>query len=321
MPYLVPFIVRDYGFTEQQRALLLNSFTPGYVIGQIPCGWLIERFGTKIVVTGNCAGLVAVMLGLPIAARAGGARAVSACLVLFGLLQSSFAPALWTMKATWIPQGPERAWALMVSGFGTTLAKNIASVVTPWLSGRSGWHTAAAVYAAAVGGYTVAWQLLASERPKSAANPTGRPNRRAGAEASVKFGAKALMLSPPCIVNTFLHMVHDLSEMQVLAFWAPTYFNQVLGVPLHLVGAYTSWPMLCAIPSKVLVASWETRCYHKGYSLRQIRKLGSLICAAITIPSGLLFMVLKNPVAATFACAWHFVDQYMHTHHFTQAAY
>ena len=116
-------------------------------------------------------------------------------------------------------------------------------------------------------------------------------------------------------------MVHDLSEMQVLAFWAPTYFNQVLGVPLHLVGAYTSWPMLCAIPSKVLVASWETRCYHKGYSLRQIRKLGSLICAAITIPSGLLFMVLKNPVAATFACAWHFVDQYMHTHHFTQAAY
>jgi MFS family permease len=87
VPYLVPFIVRDYGFTEQQRALLLNSFTPGYVIGQIPCGWLIERFGTKIVVTGNCAGLVAVMLGLPIAARAGGARAVSACLVLFGLLQ------------------------------------------------------------------------------------------------------------------------------------------------------------------------------------------------------------------------------------------
>jgi hypothetical protein len=189
----------------------------------------------------------------------------------------------------------------MVSGFGTTLAKNIASVVTPWLSGRSGWHIAAAVYAGAVGVYTVVWQLFANERPKSAANPTARADTEARAKR--KFGPSALMLSPPCVVNTLLHMVHDLSEMQVLAFWAPTYYNQKLGVPLHLVGAYTSWPMLCAIPSKVLVASWETRCYQKGYSLRRIRKLGSLICAAITIPSGLLFMMLKHPVAATVACA------------------
>lgn len=227
---------------------------------------------------------------------------MSSCLVLFGLLQSSFAPALWTMKATWIPQGPERAWALMVSGFGTTLAKNIASVVTPWLSGRSGWHTAACVYAAAVGLYTIAWQLLARERPKPS-NNTGDNGPGAKASTRRKFGPMALMLAPPCIANTFLHMVHDLSEMQVLAFWAPTYFNQVLGVEMHLVGAYTSWPMLCAIPSKVLVASWETQCYRKGYSLRQIRKLGSLICATITIPSGILFMVLSHPVAATIACA------------------
>jgi hypothetical protein len=275
------------------------------VAGQIPCGWLIERLGTKAVVTGNCAGLVAVMLGLPVAARAGGARAVSACLALFGLLQSSFAPALWTMKATWIPQGPERAWALMVSGFGTTLAKNIASVVTPWLSGRSGWQTASGVYAAAVAVYTVAWQLFASERPRSEANPTGaRAAPTGGSAGAVKrrFGPAALMLAPPCIVNTFLHMVHDLSEMQVLAFWAPTYYNQALGVPLHLVGAYTTWPMLCAIPSKILVASWETACYRRGYSLRRIRKLGSVMCAAITVPSGILFVLLRNPIAATVAC-------------------
>ena len=31
VPYLVPFICLEHGFSEQQRALLLNSFTPGYL--------------------------------------------------------------------------------------------------------------------------------------------------------------------------------------------------------------------------------------------------------------------------------------------------
>ena len=28
-PYVVPFLVRDYGFSEAQRAMILSSFTPG----------------------------------------------------------------------------------------------------------------------------------------------------------------------------------------------------------------------------------------------------------------------------------------------------
>jgi MFS family permease len=114
---LVAFIVRDGLFTEAQRALMLNSFTPGYVLTQIPAGWLIQRVGCKPVILMNSVGIVSIMLLLPLAARRG-ASAVSMCLFSFGVLQSSFAPALWTIKASWIPQGPERAWALMASGMG-----------------------------------------------------------------------------------------------------------------------------------------------------------------------------------------------------------
>eukprot|EP01051_Picozoa_sp_SAG22_P012081 SAG22_NODE_1225_length_5115_cov_1.965510_7_plen_387_part_00 len=350
VPYLVPFIVREFAFSEPQRALLLNSFTPGYVLTQIPAGWAIQRWGTKRVISCNCVGIVAVMLALPVAARNGGARAVSACLVAFGVLQSSFAPALWTMKATWIPSGPERAWALMVSGFGTTLAKNIASFVTPWLAGRRGWGAAAGWYAAAVGAYACVWQLLGKERPRAAgmaaavaaAGPGGAAAAaaaRGGAAGKRPFGPRQLMLAAPSVANTFLHMQHDLAELQIMAFWAPTYYNQALGVPLGLVGRYTVWPMLCAIPAKVLVAAWETRCYRRGasarlsgtnsnlghqllpcvlpatgilicrpgnalvgLSVRRIRKLGSLSAAALAVPSALLFLVARHPALATVAC-------------------
>ena len=43
VPYLVPFIVMDFSFTEPQRALLLGCFTPGYILTQIPSGWFAAR--------------------------------------------------------------------------------------------------------------------------------------------------------------------------------------------------------------------------------------------------------------------------------------
>ena len=84
IPYIVTFMVRDFSFSEQQRALLLNSFTPGYILTQIPAGWAIQRWGTKPVVSVNSLGIVAIMLSLPTVAARGGARAACACLILFG---------------------------------------------------------------------------------------------------------------------------------------------------------------------------------------------------------------------------------------------
>ena len=35
IPSIVPFLVREYGYTDLQRARLLASFTPGYVLTQV----------------------------------------------------------------------------------------------------------------------------------------------------------------------------------------------------------------------------------------------------------------------------------------------
>ena len=227
IPYIVTFMVRDFSFSEQQRALLLNSFTPGYILTQIPAGWAIQRWGAKPVVSVNSLGIVAIMLSLPTVAARGGARAACACLILFGMLQSTFPPALWTLKGRWIPTGPERAWALLISSYGSTLAKNIANVVTPWLSGRSGWRVCAAWYGGAVAFYALLWQVLARERPSAAVKPPpATPTPAAdGSDAPKKarpFGARQLILTPPTLANTFLHMQHDLAELQVMAFCEST---------------------------------------------------------------------------------------------------
>ena len=318
VPFLIPFIVRDFRFSETQRALLLNSFTPGYVLTQIPAGWLVQRFGTKAIMTTNCLGISAVMLALPVAAYSGGSLAVSACLVAFGVLQSSFAPCLWTIKAAWIPTGPERAWALMVAGFGTTIAKNLASFLTPSIAGRYGWRTASSFYAAAVGLYTCVWQAVASERPVTALQAGSQPSRgvtldscnsHSKARSKAAFGPMQLMFAAPVVANTMLHMTHDLAEMQILAFWAPTFYNQALGIPLHNVGRYTIWPMLCSIPAKIMCASWETSQFRKGLPLRLIRKRAALIACFVSVPCGMGFLLLRKALPITICYCGFLVGQ------------
>lgn len=38
IPFIVPFLVNENGWTEGQRAMLLNSFTPGYLLTQARSG-------------------------------------------------------------------------------------------------------------------------------------------------------------------------------------------------------------------------------------------------------------------------------------------
>ena len=57
--------------------------------------------------------------------------------------------------------------------------------------------------------------------------------------------------------------------------------------------------MLCTIPAKLLVASWETAMYKRGVKVRRIRKLGALAAAAISAPAGLAFVAMRRPALAT----------------------
>ena len=53
---LMQFIVADLKFTLAQKALLLGAFYPGYLVTQIPAGFLIQRYGAKVSLTVNMVG-------------------------------------------------------------------------------------------------------------------------------------------------------------------------------------------------------------------------------------------------------------------------
>ena len=139
-------------------------------------------------------------------------------------MQGGFSVGQNMMKAQWVPHGAERAWALLVIGYGTTLSKNLASLTTPYLAATYGWQAAARVYGIGALAYAALWQLLAKEHPTAAA-----ASRALAAKVAVTAGGTggkrrrhslwALLTAPPHLANFFEHAMHDMFEFQILAAW------------------------------------------------------------------------------------------------------
>ena len=48
-----PVISRDLHMNAAQMGIMFSAFGWSYVIGQMPGGWLLDRFGSKIVYAGS----------------------------------------------------------------------------------------------------------------------------------------------------------------------------------------------------------------------------------------------------------------------------
>jgi hypothetical protein len=70
-------------------------------------------------------------------------------------------------------------------------------------------------------------------------------------------------------------------------------YNQALGVPLAQIGNYTIWPMLCAIPSKFIIAAWESSLVGRGTldSTSQHLSTHQSACILVTGASGDSFIL------------------------------
>jgi ACS family D-galactonate transporter-like MFS transporter len=168
LSFLVPFIARDNGMGEGERAALLAAFYPGYVAGHVPGGWAVQRFGGKAVLAVNMAGTAALCCALPLAARVRQnwrCAALSMGLMSMGFFQGPLIPALQHMRKDWLPQGPGRALAMRLSDLGGALTGVLTPLLPPFVAMRYGWRSFVMVYGVYVALFLAVWQRWARDRP------------------------------------------------------------------------------------------------------------------------------------------------------------
>jgi ACS family glucarate transporter-like MFS transporter len=138
-----PSIVKEFGLNHVQLGYVLSAFSWAYVVGQIPGGLLLDRFGTKTIYggtlilwsvatilvgfIGKVTTEVSVALGLLFALR-----------FALGLIEAPSFPANARIAVMWFPK-EERGLATSLFASASYFAVAIFSPFAGWLVVRFGW--------------------------------------------------------------------------------------------------------------------------------------------------------------------------------------
>ena len=119
-------IEEDLGLTDTQVGWMLSAFFWTYALGQVPCGWLADRFGARLMLT------LYILLWSLFTGLTGAAGVFSALLAMrfgFGLGQAGAYPTSANLVSKWIPFSG-RGSASSIIAFGGRMGGALAPLLT-----------------------------------------------------------------------------------------------------------------------------------------------------------------------------------------------
>ncbi|MCL6454951.1 MAG: MFS transporter [Alicyclobacillus sp.] len=131
-----PTMVKSFGLTSTATGVLLSAFFWGYVITQIPGGWIAARFSAKYVIICAVAvwGVMSILTGwMP---TFGGLLAVR---FIMGLAEGVVWPAFSVIFVNWFPDD-ERGRAISFSEMSLPLSSLIMSPLAGWMIHTWNYH-------------------------------------------------------------------------------------------------------------------------------------------------------------------------------------
>ena len=240
LPPLFPLIHAEQGIGYTALGGLIGLFYAASGLCQTPAGFLVDRFGARIVLFAGLA-LIAVATLLYAAFPVYGVMAVLA--VAAGIGNSVFHPSDYSvMSATVTPRRMGRAFSL--HNFGGYLGYAAAPVTMSAIGAAWGWRVA--ILSAGVAGLIVLAALIAGsgnfldsrhERPAEADSPSLSQNI-------------AILLQTPILLCFLFFMLIALGQIGLQSM-SPAVLNISFGFPLAMANS-TITALLVAVPLGIL---------------------------------------------------------------------
>lgn len=236
IPLFLPLIRTDLGITFSQAGLLSAAATLSYAFGQVPAGYLSDRFGPKRLFFIGLLGwsALSITLGLVHAFW----LAVVNQLVAGAFRALLFAPGMSLLVSWFPPQRRATAMSLyMVGGFAGTI---VLSLFGPWLAHALGWRRAFMMLAALGVAASIVYHYQAKEKP-----------RQQGAKQpglSEMLGLLRHRILWVCSAIQFIRF----SVVTAVNFWLPTLLVADRGFSLQAAGLVTAMGAAFTAPSNAV---------------------------------------------------------------------
>ncbi|XP_061645522.1 sialin [Phyllopteryx taeniolatus] len=272
--------VYDWDFETQ--GWILGSFFYGYILTQIPGGYLSGRSGPKWLMGLGILGTVAFTLLTPVAADLGASYLI-AVRVLEGVGEGVTFPAMYNMWAAWAPP-LERSRLLTISYIGA----QIGTVVSLPLSGEIcfylDWTYVFYIFGAVGLLWFVLWAFLAFDSPNS--HPWISERERVYIVGSLKnelspsgghIPWRAIVTSRPLLAIVVAHFSYNWTFYTLLTL-LPTYMNDILGFSIQQNGFLSALPYLgCALFAMMSGQLADYLRERRRYSTVTVRKSFSVV--------------------------------------------
>ena len=283
-----PALSKDLGLSPVQMGLIFSAFGWSYVIGQIPGGWLLDRFGSKIVYFGSIfvwSVFTVLQGGVWIVGTAAAVYALFSLRFLVGLAEAPSFPANGRIVAAWFP-ARERGTASAIFNSAQYFATVLFAPVMGFITVTFGWPETFYF----MGGLGILVSLvwlkvvydprshprLSSAELNHIAAGGALVNLDAPAAVATEAGAKwrdlAQLLRNRMMLGIFLGQFCINAITYFFITWFPVYLVQQRGMSILNAGIVASIPAICGFVGGVLGGVWSDWLLRRGWSLTAARK-------------------------------------------------
>ncbi|WP_158279333.1 MFS transporter [Azospirillum humicireducens] len=285
-----PVLSKDLGINAAQMGFIFSAFGWSYVIGQLPGGWLLDRFGSKWVYAASIFTWSVFTLFQGFVGFLTGAVAVTALFALrfaVGLAEAPSFPGNSRVVAAWFP-GHERATASAIFNSAQYFATVIFAPLMGWLTHSFGWPWAFGFMGAlglVVSGIWLKTVYSPVEHPKinqaeidyiaaggGLVNMDDAAKKKTDAAGGAKWDYIRQLFASRMMVGIFLGQFCINAITYFFITWFPVYLVQARGMSVLSAGFIASIPAICGFAGGILGGVLSDTMLRKGFSLTAARK-------------------------------------------------
>jgi MFS transporter, ACS family, D-galactonate transporter len=308
----LPFIDREFEISPTVQGVVLSSFFWSYAVFQVPSGWLLDRFGPRVIYP-VAVGWWSIWTGLT--AFAGGVASLIVFRIGLGIGEAPVQPANIKVVSKWFPRS-ERAFASSLFDMGQQIGVALSVPVVTLLAVSVGWRAVFIVIGAVGLLWILGWLRIYR-------TPEHHPRVSAAELAHIRSD-QAEMVVEPAARGSWVKLLRNGQVWALMggyvfrslagAFfltWYPSYLLDERGFSEADFGMVGAIPAVIGIGSTVLGGIVSDRMLASGMSTNIARKapiitgLGISACIAFTpfVESNLAVMVLLTVSSAAHSFA------------------
>lgn len=239
---------REFQFNDTQFGMILSAFGVGYVLLTALGGWLVDRYGSRIIWPLAAIGWSVCVGFLGLAA---GFWSFIGLRFLLGVTEGPHFPAMSRSIGDWLP-AEERARALSFGLLAIPLSSVLGAPVCSYLVTDFGWRTMFFAISAIGIVWGFIWYFVFTDRPENCRFVSDEEQKLIAASNLRKVENKKsstdwrfILTHPTLVANNIGYFAFGYM-MFLATLWLPGYFLSQHGLNLKSTGWYMTIPFLTA---------------------------------------------------------------------------